>query len=49
MEEFEFLIDLTKVRFIRKLVKNKDLSDRSAIMLLTANISHAKTAPLYIN
>ena len=40
---------LTKVRFIRKVAKNKDLSDRSAITLLTAKISHTKTAPLYIN
>ena len=48
-EEFIFLIDLTRFRFIRKLVKKKDLSDRSAITLLTAKISHTKTAPLYIN
>ena len=40
---------LTKVRFIRKLAKNKDLSDRSAITLLTAKISRTKTAPLYID
>ena len=47
--EFIFLIDLTRFRFIRKLAKKKDLSDRSAITLLTAKISHTKTAPLYIN
>ena len=40
---------LTKVRFIRKLAKNKDLSDRSAITLLTAKILHKKTALLYNN
>ena len=47
-EEFIFLIDLTRFRFIRKLVKKKDLSDRSAITLLTAKVLHTKTAPLYI-
>ena len=49
VEEFIFLIDLTRFRLIRKLAKKKDLSDRSAITLLTAKISHTKTAPLYIN
>ena len=49
VKEFIFLIDLTRFRFTRKLVKKKDLSDRSAITLLTAKISHTKTAPLYIN
>ena len=49
VEEFIFLIDLTRFRLIRKLAKKKDLSDRSAITLLTAKISHTKTALLYNN
>ena len=48
VEEFIFLIDLTRFRFIRKLVKKKELSDRSAIRLLTAKVLHTKIAPLYI-